>query len=473
MEKIRCFFSSLSRRKQIRASEIAKTQLSRCLSLVDLTALGIGSTLGAGVYVVVGEVARTSSGPGVILSFLIAALSSILSGLCYAEFGARVPKTGSAYVYSYVAVGEFMAFVTGWNLILQYVIGTSSVARAWSSNFDGIVGGKISGFFSEHLAMNATGLAEYVDPFAFGITLVVTGVLSVGAQESSLVNNVFTLINLGVISYVVITGLFRVKLANWQVNPANVPPDDPNKAHVGAGGFLPFGISGVISGAGTCFYSFVGFDIIATTGEEVRNPQRAIPIAILVCLLTCFVAYASISAVLTLMVPYYSIPTVAPLPYAFESVGWNVARYVIAVGAVCALTTSLLGSMFPLPRILYAMASDGLIFRFFGRINKRFKTPLFGTVISGVFAGILAAVFSLKDLVDMMSIGTLFAYSLVAASVLILRGQQSFIFILPSDDNGSAATEPLGDNVYQITLPANDESLQASMHRQPWNQPSQ
>ncbi|KAF7259662.1 hypothetical protein EG68_02822 [Paragonimus skrjabini miyazakii] len=421
------FFSNLSRKKTISASEITQTQLSRCLSVVDLTALGIGSTLGAGVYVVIGEVARLSAGPAVILSFLIAALSSILSGLCYAEFGARVPKTGSAYIYSYVAVGEFMAFISGWNLILQYLIGTSSVARAWSSNFDGLVDGKISGFFSEHLAMNSTGLADYADPFAFGITMLVTAVLSFGAQESSLVNNIFTLINLGVISYVTITGLFRVDISNWQVNPEKVPSSDPNKNHVGAGGFLPFGISGVISGAGTCFYSFVGFDIIATTGEEARNPQRAIPIAIMGCLLVCFVAYAAVSAVLTLMVPYYAIPQIAPLPYAFNQAGWYVAKYVIAVGAVCALTTSLLGAMFPMPRILYAMAKDGLIFRFLARVNKRWKTPLIATVLSGLIAGFMAAVFSLKDLVDMMSIGTLLAYSLVAVSILILRGQRKSV----------------------------------------------
>ncbi|GAA51235.1 high affinity cationic amino acid transporter 1, partial [Clonorchis sinensis] len=381
----------------------------------------IGSTLGAGVYVVVGGVARHDAGPSVIVSFLIAALSSILSGLCYAEFGARVPKTGSAYIYSYVTVGELMAFITGWNLILQYIIGTSSVARAWSSNFDDLINKKISNFFSQYMSMNVPGFAAYVDLFSFGITSIVTAILVFGARESSMFNNVFTLINLGVISYVTITGLFRVNIANWRINPDNVPLNQVNRSQVGDGGFFPFGFSGVLRGAGTCFYSFVGFDIIATTGEEVRNPQRAIPIAIIVCLSVCFVAYASVSAVLTLMVPYYAIPPNAPLPYAFEQVGWSVARYVIAIGAVCALTTSLLGSIFPLPRILYAMSSDGLLFRFFGKISKRFKTPVLGTLISGLLAGVLSAVISLKDLVDMMSIGTLLAYSLVAVSILILR----------------------------------------------------
>ncbi|OON22941.1 high affinity cationic amino acid transporter 1 domain protein, partial [Opisthorchis viverrini] len=236
------------------------------------------------------------------------------------------------------------------------------------------------------MSMNVPGFADYVDLFSFGITSIVTAILVFGARESSIFNNVFTLINLGVISYVTITGLFRVDISNWRIDPDNVPLNQVNRSQVGDGGFFPFGFSGVLRGAGTCFYSFVGFDIIATTGEEVRNPQRAIPIAIIVCLSVCFVAYASVSAVLTLMIPYYAIPANAPLPYAFERVGWSVARYVIAVGAVCALTTSLMGSIFPLPRILYAMSSDGLLFRFFGRISKRFKTPVFGTLISGLLA---------------------------------------------------------------------------------------
>ncbi|CAL8080359.1 unnamed protein product [Calicophoron daubneyi] len=424
MGRFRKFLSNISQKKHLSPEEISATKLSRCLSVVDLTALGIGTTLGAGAYVVVGEVARVCAGPGVMLSFLIAALSAFFSGLCYAEFGARVPKTGSAYVYGFVAVGELMAFVTGWNLILNYLIATSSMAKAWSSNFDGIVDGRISKFFAKHLAMNVTGLAEYADPFSFGITIAVTTLISIGVQESAIVTNIFVLINLGVILYIIITGLFRVNIANWRVDPSKVPVDDPNRRYVGGGGFLPNGFSGVIAGAGTCFFSFVGFDTIACTGEEVRNPRRSIPVAILVCLTVCFLAYAGISAVLTLMVPYYTIPTVAPLPYAFAQVGWDIAKYIIAVGAVCALTTSLVGAMFPLPRTIYAMATDGLMFRFLDRVDRRLKTPVVATVTSGLLAAVMSAFFNLKDLVDMSSIGTLFAYALVALSVLILRGQR-------------------------------------------------
>ncbi|CAH8513937.1 unnamed protein product [Schistosoma rodhaini] len=422
------FFISLNRKKVICKSELSKEELRRCLTIFDLTALGVGTTLGAGVYILVGDVAKFTAGPGVIISFLIAAVASVLSGLCYAEFGARVPQSGSAYVYSYIAVGEIMAFTIGWNLILEYVIGIASVARAWSSNFDGILNGQIEEFFKKHLALNLPGLAEYVDPLAVGLIILMTILLSIGVRESAIINNVFTIVNLCVIIFVIVTGLIYANIDNWKVIPENVLDNNTAKhANLGNGGFFPFGLNGVLSGAGTCFFAFVGFDIIATTGEEVRNPQTAIPISIIGCLLICFLAYGLISVTLTLMVPYYAISSVAALPLAFSRHGLQWAKYIISTGALCALTTSLLGSMFPLPRILYAMATDGLLFGFLNRINSKVKTPLVGTVVSGVIGCIMAAVFSLQDLVDMMSIGTLLAYTLVSVSVLLLRGQQMSI----------------------------------------------
>ncbi|KAJ8675652.1 hypothetical protein QAD02_011438 [Eretmocerus hayati] len=412
---------AFGRKKPMEDCSSGETSLARCLSALDLTALGIGSTLGVGVYVLAGSVAMKTAGPAVIISFAIAAVASMIAGLCYAEFGARVPRAGSAYVYSYVTMGEFVAFLIGWTLILEYVIGSASVVRGLSTYVDALFNNSMRNAFESAAPIDVSHLSTYPDFFAFGVTLAFSVALAVGAKESSTANNVFTLANLSVVLFVVIAGAMKANLNNWKLSPSCTKAD----CSKGTGGFMPFGLPGVITGAATCFYGFIGFDCVATAGEEAKNPQRNIPIAIIASLTVVFLAYFGVSTVLTTVLPYYEQNPDAPFPHMFKTIGWDWARYIVTAGAICGLCASLLGSMFPLPRIIYAMASDGLIFKWMGKVSSRFHTPLMGTLSAGLLTGVLAAIFELSQLINMMSIGTLLAYSIVAACVLILRYEES------------------------------------------------
>uniref|UniRef100_H2LCM6 Solute carrier family 7 member 14b n=1 Tax=Oryzias latipes TaxID=8090 RepID=H2LCM6_ORYLA len=384
--------------------------LAKVLTTVDLVSLGVGSCVGTGMYVVAGLVAKAMAGPGVILSFIIAAVASILSGVCYAEFGVRVPKTtGSAYTYSYVTVGEFVAFFIGWNLILEYLIGTAAGASALSNMFDSLANHSISNYMITHLGtLRGLGKGEdtYPDLLALFIALLVTVIIALGVKNSVGFNNILNVVNMVVWVFMIIAGLFFITVSNWE-----------------GGKFLPYGWSGVMQGAATCFYAFIGFDIIATTGEEAKDPNTSIPYAITVSLVACLTAYVSVSIILTLMVPYNLIDGSAPLMEMFAVHGFIWGKYVVALGSIAGLTVSLLGSLFPMPRVIYAMARDGLLFRFLSHVWALTHTPVVACVVSGTLAAILALLVSLRDLIEMMSIGTLLAYTLVSVCVLLLRYQ--------------------------------------------------
>ncbi|XP_072174829.1 solute carrier family 7 member 14-like [Diadema setosum] len=382
-------------------------RLPKCLTTLDLVSLGVGSCMGTGMYVVSGLVAREMAGPGVILSFTIAAIASILSGVCYGEFGVRVPKTtGSAYMYSYVTVGEFTAFIIGWNLILEYLIGTAAGASALSSCFDSLFRNKISTFMRDNVGEFGIHKKTYPDLVALVIAVIMTLIVAAGVKKSVVFNNALNALNVAVWVFIIVAGFFFIDGNNWTDR-----------------GFLPFGFSGVMTGAATCFYAFIGFDIIATTGEESRNPSRSIPLAIMLSLLICLVGYVSVSFVLTLGVPFYDISSESPLMDMFVQNNAEPGKYVVAIGSIAGLTVSLLGSLFPMPRVIYAMATDGLLFRFLGHVNVVTNTPAIATIIAGFLAAIMALLLSLGDLIEMMSIGTLLAYTLVSMCVLILRYQ--------------------------------------------------
>ncbi|CAH1099309.1 unnamed protein product [Psylliodes chrysocephalus] len=402
----------LTRKKIIKKEGDSK--LAKVLTTFDLTALGIGSTLGVGVYVLAGDVARNTAGPAVIISFFIAAVTSVLAGLCYAEFGARVPKAGSAYVYSYVCIGEFFAFIIGWNLILEYLIGSAASTKAIFLYIDELANKTMASFFEENMPLGGNQVSHYADLFSLALAISFSVALACGAKESSVINNIFTFVNLSVVIVVIISGMWKVDIRNWNRTKEEA-------GGKGEGGFNPYGIKGIVQGAARCFYGFIGFDCIATAGEETKNPQKSIPIGVVASLMIVFFSYFGMSLVMTMILPYYEQDENAPLAYIYARLGWTVLKYVVSIGAICALFSSLLGAMFPLPRIIYAMANDGLLFKPLGKVHSHFHTPLMGTLIAGALTGTLACILDLNKLTEMMSIGTLLAYSMVAACILVLR----------------------------------------------------
>ncbi|XP_078361660.1 cationic amino acid transporter 2-like [Oculina patagonica] len=401
------FVKSLTRRKTDDFIP-SDTPLKRCMNVFDLTALGIGSLIDAGLYVVIGQLAHSVAGPAVILSFLIAAVASLLAGLCYAEFASRVNRAGSGYIYTYVAMGEIWAFITGWCMITEYVLSAASLAAACSEYINFLCNGSVYRYFMEEFGdWRVPALAPFPDLLAFALVLIVTIIVCLGVKESKLVLDVTVLCNLLVVTFIIFVGAYYADASNWSTMER----------------FAPYGWSGIFTAASSCFYCFIGFDTIPSASEEAINPTVSISLAILLSLGISLFVYIGVIIVLTMMVPYDQLKDLAPIAEAFAVRGFAASKYIVSTGALCSMLSSLLAACFATPRLIYAVAYDGLIFGCFTKINEERKMPLRAVAVSGVASAFLAFLFDMRQLVEMVSITTLTTYTMVSLSVILTRYQ--------------------------------------------------
>ncbi|XP_042461160.1 cationic amino acid transporter 2, vacuolar-like isoform X1 [Zingiber officinale] len=401
-------FRFLTRRKQVDSNRTGGGhQLAKALSVPQLVVIGVGTTIGAGVYVLVGTAAREHSGPALTISFLIAGIAAALSAFCYAELSSRCPSAGSAYHYSYICVGEGVAWIVGWALILEYSIGGAAVARGISPNLALVFGGKDS--LPSFLArVQIPGTDIVVDPCAASLVLIVTILLCLGIKESTFVQGIVTTLNVCVLLFVIIAGGYICFQTGWV-------------GYSVTGGYFPYGVNGVLAGSATVFFAFIGFDSVASTAEEVKNPQRDLPLGIATALTICCSLYMMVSMVVVGLVPYFALDPDTPISSAFAKNDVHWAVYIITSGACLALCSALMGSMLPQPRILMAMSRDGLLPSFFSDVNEHTKVPVKSTIVTGVFASSLTFFMDVSQLAGMVSVGTLLAFTIVAVSILILR----------------------------------------------------
>jgi len=377
--------------------------LKRVLGPMDLIALGIGAIIGTGIFVLTGVVAANYSGPALIVSFIVSGLACAFAALCYAEFAAMVPVAGSAYTYGYAALGEFWAWIIGWDLILEYMVAVAAVAIGWSGYACNLL--KAAGINLPVALTAAPGVAPgaIVNLPAILIIALITSLLIIGIRQSSWVNNVIVVIKIAVV-------LLFIALGVSHINPANWTP------------FMPFGWNGVMTGAAVVFFAYIGFDAVSTAAEEVKNPQRDLPIGIVVSLLVCTVLYIVVSAILTGMVPYTQFKEVsAPVAFALAQVGVQWGSAAVAVGAICGITSVLLVMALGQTRVLFAMSRDGLLPRIFGQVSSKFGTPVKSTLLTGVISAILAGFTPIGVVAELTNIGTLAAFVVVSASVIYLR----------------------------------------------------
>lgn len=374
--------------------------LKKTLGVWGLTALGVGAIIGTGIFVLTGKAAALNAGPAIVLSFVVAGVVSALAALCYAELASTVPVAGSAYTYVYATLGEFVAWIVGWGLILEYALGAATVAIGWSgyfTDFLGTVGIVIPKAFS-------------TNPFDGGIVnlpaaviiIIISALLIRGTGESDTVNKIIVAVKLLVVAFFIVIGAGHVNPANWHP-------------------FMPFGVNGIINGAGLVFFAYIGFDAVSTSAEEVRDPGRDLPRGIIGSLAICTVLYIIVSAILCGILPYTKLNVASPVSYALIQIGLGWAGAIVAVGAIAGLTTVLLVMLFGQSRVFFAMSRDGLLPAAFSRVHPRYRTPYISSAVIGIVVAIVAAIGQLAVVADLVNIGTLVAFALVSIGVIILR----------------------------------------------------
>lgn len=414
---------NLFRRKSIDQilSDGHDSKLKRALSAFNLVNLGVGAIIGTGIFVLTGTAAALHAGPAVVLSFILSGIGCVFAGLCYSEFAAMIPIAGSAYTYSYSTLGEFLAWIIGWDLILEYLFASSTVAVGWSGYFVSFlkefhitVPDSLSQApFQYDIANQSWALTgAYFNFPAVVIILLITTLLVVGVKESAKFNNAMVLVKLTVVFLFIGFGIKYINTANWH-------PFIPENT----GDFGRYGFSGIFQGAAVIFFAYIGFDAVSTSAQESKNPQRDMPIGILVSLAICTLLYIAVSAVLTGIVPYQELNVPAPIALAIDRMGTGMGwlRMYVKIGAIAGLSSVMLVMLMGQPRIFFSMAKDGLLPASFAKIHKKFHTPYITTIITGVAAALIAGALPINILGELVSIGTLLAFVIVCAGILFLR----------------------------------------------------
>ncbi|HLW43195.1 MAG TPA: amino acid permease [Candidatus Acidoferrales bacterium] len=403
------------------ASATGEHSLRRSLGPINLITLGIGAIIGTGIFTLTGVAAAQFAGPAVVLSFVVAGVGCIFAGLCYAEFAAMIPISGSAYTYGYATLGELVAWIIGWALVLEYAFGAATVAVGWSGYVSSLVS-----FFGAKLPFNPTPALSFslfghavsakVDIFALAAIVVVTAILVIGVRESANLNSAAVMIKVSVV--LIFIGLATAfAFANWSHMLANWHPFIPKNL----GHFGEYGWSGIMRGATVVFFAYIGFDAVSTAAQESKNPQKDMPFGILGSLVICTVLYILVSGLLTGVKNYSTLMTPAPVADGAAAIGVRWGIVVVDIGAIAGLASVMLVMLLGQSRVLYTMAHDGLLPQWVGKIHPRFRTPYLTSIAVGVLVAFLAAFFNITFLGQLVSLGTLLAFTIVCLGIWVMR----------------------------------------------------